>query len=53
VLTHSVLQLPEKALLTSKTEHGGKNEVPSLPSSQQAAASSDAVFFEQGPKERF
>lgn len=28
VLTHSLLQLPDKAVLTSQTEQGGKNVIP-------------------------
>lgn len=31
VLTHSLLQLPDKAFLTSQTEQGGKNAIPWFP----------------------
>lgn len=30
VLTYSIMRLPDKAVLTSRTEHGGKNPVPLL-----------------------
>lgn len=53
VLTSSITQLTDKAVLTSKAEHGGKNPVPSLHGSQQDASSLGAVLLVPGPAERF
>lgn len=42
VLTFSIVQLPDKAVLTSRTEHGSRNPVPSVQGSDQGATSSSA-----------